>query len=219
MRATRLLRALIWLGLGCFLVGMVVPVASAWTSPDCRSIAPEVPYDLAVVLAAGGTRDPLPSGESRERIEAAIALYDAGHLRAIHMTGDGVAGPAHAVADQMGRLAIEEGLPQEILTVEPASRSTLENALFSADRVEEADRVILVTTGYHLWRGAMSLAWAGTPPDALCHPNRMGVATSVTAAAEVAALESIKLWANLARAGLWSLMQGVGLTPPENMLR
>lgn len=199
------------------LAGMALAAGSALTSPDCRALSPEMPYDLAIVLSAGGTRDPLPRGESRARAEAAIDLHARGAARRLHFAGNGIASPDHAAARQMAELARRAGVPGSAIGIEDRSRSTLENALFSSSAAAEAERLLLVSTGYHLWRGAASLAWAGVPPDAICRSSAFGD-RDAAGIVRLTALELVKWWANGLRAALWSGANALGRPLPEGFL-
>ena len=63
----------------------------------------------------------------------------------------------------MRDIAVAAGIPPEAILVEGASRSTLQNAMFTAD-IEGLDKdaaILLVTHKYHLPRANASFRWAG----------------------------------------------------------
>lgn len=139
------------LSVWCALIGTALYVA-LYTPPE------ETPTgDVIVVLggdadASGGLNE-----HTSERVSAAVALYEAeAAVQVVMSGGDGV-------ADAMRDMAVAAGIPPEAILVENASRSTLQNALFTAD-IEELDKdaaILLVTQKYHLPRANASFRWAG----------------------------------------------------------
>ena len=63
----------------------------------------------------------------------------------------------------MAEQARASGVPDEALLVEPASRSTLQNALFTGDleALDKTQPVLLVSQRFHLPRAWASFRWAG----------------------------------------------------------
>ncbi|NNE78644.1 MAG: YdcF family protein [Silicimonas sp.] len=122
---------------------------------------PEAPSGDAIVVLAGnaGKNSAGLSGETQARFDAALALYEAGAAPLLVMTGGG----EPPVAEFMRDAALEAGVPAEAILVENQSRSTLQNALFTAD-IESLDKtapIIIVTHRYHLLRAKASFRWAG----------------------------------------------------------
>jgi uncharacterized SAM-binding protein YcdF (DUF218 family) len=99
-------------------------------------------------------------------------------------------------------------VPVDDIRVEVESHSTLQNALYSRDILgpEAEQPVILVTNRYHLPRSWASFRWAGM------HDITLYSAEPAEAAPDTGAivLEAVKWPANLARAGVFSLMTAVG---------
>jgi uncharacterized SAM-binding protein YcdF (DUF218 family) len=97
--------------------------------------------DLIVVL----------TGESGERTFRALELYKSGAAPRILVSGTG--------ADELFKTRLVlAGVPKEHVAIEPRSRSTKENAEFSAPilRAAGSKRVILVTSWYHSRRALAS---------------------------------------------------------------
>jgi len=123
---------------------------------------PLAPLDAIVVLGA-----PLgPSGELTpvvsERVAAAAALYHAGAGRLVVATGGGTGPRPEAAAMAEGLRA--RGVPDVI--VEPAARSTAENARFVAALLAPlgARSLWLVTQPFHGRRAARLFRAAGLDP-------------------------------------------------------
>jgi uncharacterized SAM-binding protein YcdF (DUF218 family) len=108
----------------------------------------------------------------------------------------------------MADAARAAGVPVDALRVEVESHSTLQNAIY-ARVILGADAeqpVILVTNRYHLPRSWASFRWAGM------HDITLYSAEPADAAPDTGAIvmEAVKWPANLARAGVFSLMTAVG---------
>lgn len=105
--------------------------------------------DCAVVLGAG-VRNGKPTPMLRDRILTGVSLYECGAVPKIIMSGD------HGRADYdevnvMKKLAMEKGIPDSDIFMDHAGFSTYET-LYRAKKVFEADKVIIVTQKYHLYR-------------------------------------------------------------------
>lgn len=143
--------ALSILSVWCALIGTALYVAMYIPSTD--------PVSGDVIVVLGG--DAAPSGalnaQTGQRVEAAVALFEAEAAPLLVMTGGG------GVGDAMKKAAISAGVPTEAILVEGAAKSTLQNALFTADLegVDPEDAVVLVTQKYHLPRAHASFRWAG----------------------------------------------------------
>ncbi len=122
-----------------------------------------LPEAEAIVVLSGAGADLGGLGpETQARIDRGIALFEAGAAPKLILTG-GSATSNPAVAEAMKAAAIEAGVPEDAITVETASLSTLQNALFTADTGAVAPEapIILVSHRYHLPRANASFRWAG----------------------------------------------------------
>ena len=116
--------------------------------------------DAIVVL---GNNPPVdPDGnvrpETRRRVEAGVEVYQQGMAPVMLMSG----GPAGALIESevMRKLAIELGVPEAAIWIEPRSTSTIENARYSVkllrNRLRKKDvSVIVVSSPYHTERARM----------------------------------------------------------------
>ena len=122
--------------------------------------SPELPAGQAIVVLGGNAAtDGSLTGESAQRMASAIALFEAGAAPLLVVTGGG----DRPVAPNMADAARDAGIPQDAILVEAAARSTLQNALFTADldALDKTQPIILVTQRYHLPRAWASFRWAG----------------------------------------------------------
>ena len=112
--------------------------------------AAELDADCILVLGAGLRRDNSPSPILRERIDRGIELYNLGAAPKLLMSGDhGRVG--YNEVGVMKALAIDAGIPSQDVFMDHAGFSTYES-LYRARDVFCADRVIIVSQEYHLYR-------------------------------------------------------------------
>lgn len=145
--------------------------------------------DAIVCLGGGATPDAL-GVDATQRAARCVELFEAGVAPTIIFTGT-VAAPL------MANYAIAQGVPQDVVFAEDRSRSTLQNARFTAGILDTDARVVVVSNAYHLPRSALSF-WV------------MGYRDVSLAAAGAPSLrprpllrEAIAIWFNMGRVGLW----------------
>jgi len=127
----------------------------AWVEQTYRdrvySQAAAVPAQpLAIVFGAGY----LPSGRLSDaladRMEAAIALYQAGSVNKLLLTGDNRFENYNEPA-AMAAYAEARGVPREDLVLDYAGRRTYDSC-YRAGTIFGVERAVLVTQGFHLPR-------------------------------------------------------------------
>lgn len=160
----------LWI-IGCivaaFLVCGVYAVYRA-EQQTLRQAAHTIPAkaDTAVVLGNAVNRNGRPNPCLRARVEAGVWLYRAGLAEQLLMSGGTDADSANQ-ADAMRTMALALGVPSERIVVERRSVNTYENIVLSLPLLPDADRMILVSDGFHLAR-ARWLAerhWPGRQVD------------------------------------------------------
>lgn len=124
-----------------------------------------------VVLGARVLEDGVPSGRLRARVERAAELYRAGAAPLLVLSG-GVGEHPPSEAQVMLKLAVELGVPAGCCVLEEQSRSTYENAKFTARLLRERGigKAILVSDPFHLYRARQHFFLEGidvTPEPAL----------------------------------------------------
>lgn len=128
-----------------------------------RIIAPEDAAafhpDCILVLGAGLEPDGSPSPMLRDRLAAGVSLYRAGASDRLLMSGDHGRKDYDEV-DAMKKYAVEAGVPSECVFMDHAGFSTYES-LYRARDVFRADRVLIVTQKYHLYRALYVAGWLG----------------------------------------------------------
>jgi vancomycin permeability regulator SanA len=175
--------------------------AGAWVT---RSTSPYVYRDLASVperpagiVFGAGVRDGVLSSVLRERVDAGIALYRAGKVRKLLMTGDNGRREYDEVT-AMKAYAVERGVPPRDVVRDYAGFRTYDSC-FRARAIFGVDHAVLITQEYHLPRAiftARSLgidavgyaAEPGAPPGLMQRFKAREVLAAAAAALDVSVL-------------------------------
>ena len=107
----------------------------------------------AIVVLGAAQYDGRPSPVLRARLNHGIALWQLGLAPRLVLTGGRGEGDTTTEAAAGRRYAIRRGVPDSVILMEPAGRTTLES-VHAVARLLGADhrRVVLVSDGYHLLR-------------------------------------------------------------------
>jgi uncharacterized SAM-binding protein YcdF (DUF218 family) len=108
------------------------------------------PVDAIIVLSGGDTK---------ARTKAGIELYKAGWSNLIIFSGAAADPKSKSNAVIMKEQAISAGVPDSSIVIEDKSVNTSENARQVAKKISELkiDKVILVTSGYHIRRAKLEV--------------------------------------------------------------
>ncbi len=126
-----------------------------------RMYAPETvpPKRVAIVFGAEIYRDGTPSAILKDRIEAAVALYQAGKVAWLLMSGDNQF-PGYNEPAAMRRYAMQLGVPEQAIVMDAAGLRTYDTC-YRAGAVFGVDDAILVTQGWHLQRALFTCNMLG----------------------------------------------------------
>jgi uncharacterized SAM-binding protein YcdF (DUF218 family) len=152
-------------------------LAASWESGQKNPDTLEGSYDIGIVL--GGYTEfsaETPEGalnfhRAGNRLFAALDLYRRGKVQKLLLSGgDGkLLGPKNAEAEIIGQYLQKQGIPAEDLLIEPNSRNTRENALFSKALLDSLPggqkRCLLITSAWHMRRAELCFQRAGLPCD------------------------------------------------------
>ncbi len=132
---------------------------------DADSAAALEDIDCIIVLGAG-VRNGSPSAMLQDRIDCGVSLYKSGAAPKIIMSGD------HGRQDYdevnvMKAEAIEAGVPSGDVFMDHAGFSTYES-IYRAKEIFGADRVIIVTQKYHLYRALYIARELGVEAYGVC---------------------------------------------------
>jgi vancomycin permeability regulator SanA len=131
------------------------------------------PADCALVPGALVYGDGRLSWVLQDRVDYAIALYDAGKVKKLLLTGD------HGQKDYdevnaMKDYAVAQGVPQDDIFLDHAGFSTYES-MYRARDVFRASRVIIVTQAFHLARAVYDARQLGLDAEGVAsNPRRYG---------------------------------------------
>ena len=119
--------------------------------------------DAIVVAGAGVTGPCVPNNYAVRRAMLAARLWRQGRAPYVLFTGGHEPSRPCPIADVMGQLAAELGVPADRILLERASRNTHENAVLSAPllRARGVSRILLVTDRLHMWRASSVFAQQG----------------------------------------------------------
>ena len=119
------------------------------TAGDIGTVSAEDGYTTALVLGAKVHKGGRLSDMLRDRMETAIALYHAGAVDTLLLSGDGTG--EWSEVEYMKRYAVEKGVSEEDILEDPIGFSTYES-VSRANAVFGADKLVIVTQKYHLYR-------------------------------------------------------------------
>lgn len=156
---------------------LAVPVgANAWIAGEASghtyAVADVPPAPVALVFGAGLTPDKQPSPYLAYRLDIAKALFDAGKVQVILVSGDN---RTHDYDEPtaMYDYLVAHGGPGEDIVRDYAGRDTYDSCS-RARRIFGVDRLVLVSQGYHLPRAvatcqALGVDAVGVGDDSVQH--------------------------------------------------
>jgi SanA protein len=143
---------------GCATVGLLsimlfsLPriIAGIMTSSNIYRLEDLPSKKVGIVFGAGITKDGRPTAVLKDRVMAAVTLYNAGKIEYLLMSGD------NRFADYneplaMKNYAIELGVPEEKIFMDFAGRRTYDTC-YRAKYIFGVDEAVLITQQFHLPR-------------------------------------------------------------------
>jgi len=127
----------------------------------------------AIVVLSGGWENAERLGKSTlERYKYGIKLFQDGYAPLLIFSG-GNLDDRPAEADQMAEMALSNGFSYQAIISENSSATTWENVLFTKKILKEKriNRIILVTSPYHMRRSKTMFEAKGVNVTALPVPN------------------------------------------------
>ena len=158
----RLLAAVLAIAFAVVLVFAGTNAAAILTTQDDivdQQAAASFDADAIIVLGASVYPDGTPSGILQDRLDDGIALYFAGAAPKIIMSGDNGT-ESYNECWAMKQYAISQGVPSEDVFCDHAGFSTYET-MYRARHVVGADRVVIATQTYHLYRAVYDAQGVG----------------------------------------------------------
>ena len=143
--ALGVLGVLLVLGINTWVVGSVKDrIISEERAAQLQDI------DCIIVLGCQVRSDGSPSHMLEDRLKRGVVLYDLGAAPKLLMSGDHGT-EAYDEVDAMKRYAVNAGVPSENVFMDHAGFSTYET-VYRAKEIFGADKVLIVTQQYHLYR-------------------------------------------------------------------
>ncbi|MEM1340673.1 MAG: YdcF family protein [Pseudomonadota bacterium] len=186
-----------------------VPFAIILAVDLTRPETPALPAPAAAIICLGGGMSHVtwerPDPASTRRARSCAELYRAGVAPVVLFTGYGHQRGSAAAA--MARIAMEDGVPEAAVILEEEAKSTLQNAVYALALLPAGtERLVIVTDAFHIPRSWLIFRAFGAP-EATFYPAR-DIYTSwdrpgTLSRREWLLRESVAIWVNLARAGIY----------------
>lgn len=135
--------------LSCILLLTVNFIVIGKTAGDIDTFSAENEHMTALVLGAKVHKGGRLSDMLRDRMETAIALYHAGTVDTLLLSGDGRG--EWSEVKYMKLYAMEKGVPEDAILEDPEGFSTYES-MSRAKELYHLDSLVIVTQKYHLYR-------------------------------------------------------------------
>ena len=138
----------------CLVIAVSVPlilnaVVINTTKDQIREVPSQNAYEYALILGAKVHKGGRLSDMLRDRMDVGIALYHAGSVQKLLVSGDGSG--EWSETEAMKQYAIDKGVLEEDILTDPEGYSTYES-LYRAKTLYQANRLVIVTQKYHLYR-------------------------------------------------------------------
>ena len=141
--------------------------------------------DCIIVLGAGVRADGTPSPMLQDRLLQEIALYNMGASDRLLMSGDNTK-KGYDEVNTMKLFAIDKGIVSEHIFMDHAGISTYDS-IYRAKEIFQAEKVIIVTQKYHLYRALYISEALGVDAYGVSADPRLYAAQKFREAREIAA--------------------------------
>jgi SanA protein len=155
---------LVKFGLALLLVAAAFPFAARgltalWGAPRIYSVEDAPERRVAVIFGARIYGSGRPSAMLADRIRAGVALYQAGKVDVLLMTGDHSA-PEYNEPGVMRNYALSLGMPADAIVLDYAGRRTYDSC-YRARHIFGVTDAVLVTQNFHLPRALLTCSALG----------------------------------------------------------
>ncbi|MBA3944158.1 MAG: YdcF family protein [Herpetosiphonaceae bacterium] len=134
------------------------------------AVVPQAP--VAIVFGAGVLPDGTPTAVLADRVTAAAALYRAGRVQHLLLTGDNSTRYYNEVA-VMRRFAMAQGVPATAITLDYAGFRTYDSC-YRARAIFGVEQAVLVTQAFHLPRALYTCTQLGIQSVGLAADSMTG---------------------------------------------
>jgi uncharacterized SAM-binding protein YcdF (DUF218 family) len=131
-------------------------------------------YDIGIVLTGytndgKSPKDRVYMNEAVDRLLYALRLYKEGKLKQIMICGREVDLYVNEISTTVHYtskdLLLQAGVPDSVIIVEPISRNTRENALFAKKMISSQQKLLLISSAFHLRRAKACFQQVGLNVD------------------------------------------------------
>ena len=176
-RTTKVLRRLMKLALACMLLGIMFYLGVvAMVCYREQNVPPAGEYDAIIVLGAQVKPDGVPSLQLQWRIDAAAKAWKERNALIVVCGAQGSNEPAPE-AHVMREDLIRQGVSEELILMDDQSFNTRQNIANAVRLLEgrEVQRVLIVTSDYHLPRAMAIAEDAGLSASGVGAPTKLGL--------------------------------------------
>ncbi len=144
----------LYVSIGLFLPKLIVLFFAA---PRVFMLEDSPAAPVAIVFGAGLLRDGSAGPVLSDRVETAVALYKAGKVNKLLMSGDNSI-IEYNEPEAMRQYALERGVPDEVIVLDYAGRRTYDTC-YRAKHIFQVGSAILVTQAFHMPRALFLCNW------------------------------------------------------------
>lgn len=152
---------------------LVVGGSYAWVRIDASAhqftLANAPSADVALVLGAGLRADGTPSEYLRYRLDDAAALFKAGKVKVLLVSGDNRT-TEHDEPSAMRDYLVAQGVPVDKVVLDFAGQDTYDSC-FRAKEIFGVTRLLVVTQQFHLSRAVFLCRQVGIDTDGVADPH------------------------------------------------
>lgn len=154
-------------------------VARLWEVNSIRATTDMPVYNIGILLGGYSNLNLTPTydrhnfSDRANRLTQTLELYYAGKIEKILLTGGSgrLLGYQASEAQLVAEYLTQINIPSEDIIIEPNSRNTHENALYSKEIIEDQypnARCLLITSAWHMRRAKGCFDKVGLPTTAYC---------------------------------------------------
>ena len=148
-----------WLGIGLMILILpaTIPLAlrgySAWEAKGQIYSLEQVPERPVAIIFGAGYQNSILSPMLADRVKAGAALYQAGKVKALLLTGDNHV-TTYNEPEVMRQYALTLGVPDSAIVLDYAGFHTYDSCYRARD-IFKVDKAILITQAFHLDRALL----------------------------------------------------------------
>jgi SanA protein len=148
----KLVKSIFWIGFMVTIFPILVWLLFRVIYSEKISIVEDAPigYQVAIVFGAGLLWDGSPTPVLRDRVQAAVELYNQGKVEKLLFSGDNRFENYNEPGAMQG-FALDLGVPLEDIVLDYAGRRTYDTC-YRAKSIFKLDKALLVTQKFHLPR-------------------------------------------------------------------